>query len=121
MGFQEQLNQGLVPLCTDFALVGASASMTESYASCNLHDANNLMARVIGILPTDLKIKFSDLDRLFHRAGRKRTKKDMKKLPANEVSVNYYICNKTLSDEEKEELGDRQVARFKKDTKIRFR
>ena len=121
MGFHEQLNQGLVPLCTDYALVGASASVTKSYASCNLHDTNNLMERITQLLPTDLSIKWSDLDRLFQRAGRKRTKKEMKNLPPNELSVNYYMCNKILSEDEKEELGGRQVARFKKTTNIRFR
>ena len=110
IGVKDQMNKSLVPLVSDYALVPVSASITEAYSSCNLHDSSNLMGRIIQLLPTNLAQKWEDTHRLFQRAGRKRPRAEMRALPPNEISLNVYLTSKSLNEEEKEDLAGRELA-----------
>ena len=119
-GIEEQLNKGVLALCSDGALLPTCERISHFYSSCNLHDCARVEQRITDTLPPDMKKKFSDITELINQASKKLNKKDMRGKQPNERSLNTYMRDFNLSPEQKEFIGPRMKG-LKKPSKVRFR
>lgn len=104
-GFKDELNKGTMPICSDGALLATSRRISSFYSSCNLHDAQRVEHRVVDFLPPDLKEKYEAVTSLINHAGKKRKKSEMRGRPDKERSLNIYLKQFQLTDEQKQFIG----------------
>lgn len=119
-GILGQLDDGILPMVCDGALLNTAEKLSDFYSSCNLHDMMRIQQNVVDLLPDDLKQKHDQIVELIQRASKKKTKREMRGKPANQRSLNKYLRNFELSDNEKQYIGDHMKG-LKRTSKVRFR